>query len=283
MLYFICKHMARLRNRSYYLGKLGLDSNANDAQIKIAYRDLAKKHHPDINPTEAAHQSFIDLNEAYSILLNWDSMKVAKEPTSVDWTQALREERIRLKAEAKQKAKEAYYRYLNTQIKINAIISPVLYLGILYNILIFLDHLLPPTNSNLTISEVVLYDTLSLTTLPGPSSDSYAYVYTASHMAIFEVNDRGALGFKAKDSVIVESTPLFGKIKGVSLPKETKDQEIPVSFYYMKYLYLNLIIIILGMLYVRMSKKATYKLHVAIGLLLTMCVQYLAILEIYTL
>ncbi len=48
---------------------LGVNRDADDAEIKKAYRKLAMKHHPDRNPGDAAaEQSFKDVNNAYEIL-----------------------------------------------------------------------------------------------------------------------------------------------------------------------------------------------------------------------
>ena len=38
-----------MAKRDYY-EVLGVDKNADDATIKRAYRQLAKKNHPDVNP-----------------------------------------------------------------------------------------------------------------------------------------------------------------------------------------------------------------------------------------
>jgi len=48
---------------------LGISREADDAEIKKAYRSLAMKYHPDRNPDDkAAEQNFKDVNEAYEIL-----------------------------------------------------------------------------------------------------------------------------------------------------------------------------------------------------------------------
>ena len=54
--------------RDYY-EVLGVDKNADDAALKKAYRALAKKYHPDVNPGDAeAEKIFKEASEAYAIL-----------------------------------------------------------------------------------------------------------------------------------------------------------------------------------------------------------------------
>lgn len=56
------------QKRDYY-EVLGVDKNADDAAIKKAYRSLAKKYHPDMNPGNAeAEKKFKEASEAYAIL-----------------------------------------------------------------------------------------------------------------------------------------------------------------------------------------------------------------------
>ena len=54
--------------RDYY-EVLGVDRNADDAALKKAYRQLAKKYHPDVNPGDKeAEAKFKEATEAYSVL-----------------------------------------------------------------------------------------------------------------------------------------------------------------------------------------------------------------------
>ena len=58
--------------RDYY-EVLGVDRNADDAAIKSAYRKLAKKYHPDMNPGDKeAEQKFKEASEAYAVLSDAD-------------------------------------------------------------------------------------------------------------------------------------------------------------------------------------------------------------------
>ena len=53
--------------RDYY-EVLGIDKSASDADIKKAYRKMAKKYHPDINKEPGAEEKFKEINEAYEVL-----------------------------------------------------------------------------------------------------------------------------------------------------------------------------------------------------------------------
>ena len=52
-----------------YYATLGVPKTASDAEIKRAYRKLARKHHPDLNPGDkAAEAKFKEINEANEVL-----------------------------------------------------------------------------------------------------------------------------------------------------------------------------------------------------------------------
>ena len=54
--------------RDYY-EVLGVDKNADEAALKKAYRALAKKYHPDMNPGDKeAEKKFKEASEAYAVL-----------------------------------------------------------------------------------------------------------------------------------------------------------------------------------------------------------------------
>ncbi|MFX0049027.1 MAG: molecular chaperone DnaJ [Candidatus Hermodarchaeota archaeon] len=60
--------MSTNKKRDYY-EVLGVEKNASENDIKLAYRRLARKLHPDLNKTDPkAKEKFIELQEAYEVL-----------------------------------------------------------------------------------------------------------------------------------------------------------------------------------------------------------------------
>jgi DnaJ-class molecular chaperone len=61
--------------RDYY-EVLGISKTATEDEIKKAYRKLARKHHPDVNPGDkSAEDKFKEINEAYEVLSDADKRK----------------------------------------------------------------------------------------------------------------------------------------------------------------------------------------------------------------
>ena len=56
-----------MAKRDYY-DVLGVDKSASDAEIKSAFRKLAKKYHPDLNKEPDAAEKFKEVQEAYEVL-----------------------------------------------------------------------------------------------------------------------------------------------------------------------------------------------------------------------
>jgi DnaJ-class molecular chaperone len=64
------------KNKDYYK-ILEVEENASEEEIKLAYRRLAKKYHPDLNKTDSkAKEKFIKLHEAYDTLSDPQRRKI---------------------------------------------------------------------------------------------------------------------------------------------------------------------------------------------------------------
>ena len=56
-----------MKYKDYY-ETLGIKRDATEAEIKSAYRKMARKYHPDVNKTKEAEEKFKEINEAYEVL-----------------------------------------------------------------------------------------------------------------------------------------------------------------------------------------------------------------------
>ena len=60
-----------------YYKILGISKTASQEDVKKAYRKLARKYHPDLNPNDKeAEKRFKEINEAYSTLSDEDKKNV---------------------------------------------------------------------------------------------------------------------------------------------------------------------------------------------------------------
>ncbi len=84
-----------------YYKTLGVDKKASQKEIKKAYRRLARKYHPDVNPgDQAAEARFKEINEAHEVLsdpekrqkydelgANWQQwQRTGRDPRGFDWS-----------------------------------------------------------------------------------------------------------------------------------------------------------------------------------------------------
>src|SRR5687768_15575036 len=71
-----------------YYKVLGVNKNATTDEIKTAYRKLARKHHPDLNPNDKeAHKKFQQINEANEVLSDPEKRK-KYDQYGKDWKHA---------------------------------------------------------------------------------------------------------------------------------------------------------------------------------------------------
>jgi DnaJ-class molecular chaperone len=79
--------------RDYYK-TLGVERNASEAQIRSAYRKLARKYHPDVNPNNKdAEQRFKEINEAYQVLSDPEKRK-KYDALGADWERGATEDEV---------------------------------------------------------------------------------------------------------------------------------------------------------------------------------------------
>ena len=111
-------------NKNYYK-ILGVAANATSDQIKAAYRKLARKYHPDLNPQDKdANSKFQEVNEANEVLSDPKKRK-AYDQYGLHWkdgSQAKSTQKTKSKkaSKAREETYKTYvdYDYGNVKVKI---------------------------------------------------------------------------------------------------------------------------------------------------------------------
>lgn len=132
-----------------YYKILGLSTSASENEVRKKYRSLAMKYHPDKNTSAQAQELFIQITEAYEIIIGKKSVPVIQASKSPNSKQKDKEERVK---EAQKRYREQvlkeylenerYYQSLITGkswkvIKFSAVV------GALFSFFILLDYFLP--------------------------------------------------------------------------------------------------------------------------------------------
>ena len=142
-----------------YYKTLGLSSSATKAEIKVAYRRLAKKYHPDKNKSKQASQLFIEVNEAYAYLSNENSTFQIKSTEKNPPRKRSKYSEEELKKRMEWARKYAQYKKIKEErvieleyYKINnsfrkKIITLINWVSISFAFLIFLDFKILPTST----------------------------------------------------------------------------------------------------------------------------------------
>ena len=109
-----------------YYETLGVKRDATEAEIKSAFRKLARKYHPDVNKTKEAEAKFKEINEAYEVLGDKEKRK-RYDSLGANW-QGLQDMKILALTLTMLVALKAFHRLMEWAE--DSLISLVLYLAI---------------------------------------------------------------------------------------------------------------------------------------------------------
>lgn len=128
-----------------YLQKLGLKPGASVDEVKKAYRQLAKKYHPDISENEHSRHEFIEITEAYKFLTD-GGPQARQEETLYDENPQrdyYEEMRRRARTFAFKRAQEEAARQQATLKVVFSRYKYFNYFVIIFNLILLLDYFTP--------------------------------------------------------------------------------------------------------------------------------------------
>lgn len=240
---------------SVYHHTLGVSENATLTEIKKAYRILARKFHPDMNPADDAAEQFIRITEAYEILTGERKQKQSTYTQPVSYEDLARE---RAKAYARMRYEE-FKRQCDAfeSTPMHKLLWPawVNYIFIAIALFFITDSLLPMKTEmcSLVISENQLY------------------VACGKKLTLSEKHQLN--GLPAGVTVLLRVTPFVGYIYSYNVIGDDTDHFLPVQnseTEYIAAMYLLLILAIITL--INKTKKIENKLLIKIG----MCIATMA-------
>lgn len=255
-----------------YLQVLGLNRGASPEEVKIAFRKLAKKYHPDKNKSDSAKQKFIEVHEAYKFLLNVGTQPIAEPASSSEQSQypnPYEEWKERARAYAFQKAREAEEEQRKILFKIYRLYSYLAALILTFNLLLTLDYFLPKTVDKQLLTGV--YKVIE--------TDRYGRsIYKYNDFQFSEVRLRADI-YESKALIGLEeaeivSTPILGTLlyARFNLPREIVDLRPALSVYRV-FIYLIPGVFILLVGYYATHKRSHNKLTFAIASAFALVIQ----------
>lgn len=175
-----------MSTRVKYYEIFGLTATASKSEVKRAYRKLAMKFHPDRNPDPKAHKLFLDLTEAYHILMDdkpvAETLNLTQERNQKTEEQRIREaqERLRQQADRIKLQQDYFFRKMISGrrwkiFKVTVIFSTILALALL------IEPILPSHFENHT---VVSYSS----TYNGLQNADIRYLKTEAGLNLFVAN-----------------------------------------------------------------------------------------------
>ncbi len=218
--------------KSRFYKILGLDSSASEKEVKKQYRILVKKYHPDRNSSPNAQEKFIQITEAYDIILDPNYISTKNKLR----TQKTDEEKKKEREERMKKAKERYryqemkeklenIRYFNSlttgkkwlQFKFIALI------GFVVACLLFTDLILPHQTHE---EEIKGY---SLRVLQSTDGSPVGIIYTRNNHYYYVKNMNYHL-FGETRYIDIESTRIFNSPIFLIAKRKTSRKYYDVSF-----------------------------------------------------
>ncbi len=232
-----------------YFRILGINPTTDKGAIKKAYRKLAFKYHPDVNDSPEAQSKFIELSDAYDVLMGVKKAPKSRKPksnsaqsTTAKDNNVSREERVKAAKDRYEKAKHReleeeanyYFKLISGWkwrfMKLFGMVSSV------FALLLILDFILPTQNELFVVENTT-------------TNDLYGQVF-------FEIDNNVHYFDYLKASLIqryplieIHFTPLFNDFKSFSFVGGPEaSQYVKPMFCYLYFFPIVIVLLLLPLL-----------------------------------
>lgn len=246
--------------KNHYLHILGLTANADDKEIKKAYRKKAMQFHPDINQSAGAEDMFIKINEAYEYLTKPTFVRKQQSDTEQKSAEEQRKDDFR---ERMKRAQEIYKRrkieeYREREERFNLFkktflfqtLKPVIYFGICLSILLIFDRSLNETNLEGYVKTVQSKN----------GKETYQFTTTKGLYEATFVESNSLLRTNKGKKVTLHFTPLLKDLKQVSGNWNAKN--FKSIHFFSQLIFMLLIFPIAGLFFRNSSYESYILLHI---------------------
>jgi hypothetical protein len=237
---------------------LGVEQDASQDELKAAYRRLAKRYHPDVNPDAEAARRFQEITAAYQLLSQADAMGEIYEVFEQEdplkaWREEQRARRMRQEQEKALRRRETFQ-------KVYRVLDVLIAMYMIFLSLLMLDYVLPQQEYPDEVIEVIhVYE----------SAGRYSRSRFHSHDFIFFRNFRMKV---SKETAIapfaparIYTTPLLKTILKAAVGKAGGAQMLePVYGIYHRFGLLIVLAFILGIAYYKQSVLKEQRLNIGV-------------------
>lgn len=139
-----------------YLQTLGLEPGVSEAEIKRAYRKLAKVYHPDVSQDPDAQRKFVEITEAYNFLMevgaspHHERVSYDYDPLAKEYEERRRKAREYAREKRRKAAEERSEALLTIYTYTDYLVGLVLFC----NLILFTDYLLPAESQTERITKL---------------------------------------------------------------------------------------------------------------------------------